>query len=65
MVLMAEEKEPTEAKKTTRRGVSQPVFLASIALAVVVSFAAGMRSEELYRVVAPVFGVKVAKQDLE
>ena len=65
MVLMAEEKEPTEAKKTTRRGVSQPVFLASIALAVVVSFAAGMRSEELYRVVAPVFGVKVAKQDLD
>lgn len=65
MVLMAEEKESTGTKKTTRRGVSQPVFLASIALAVVVSFAAGMRSEELYRVVAPVFGVKVAKQDLD
>lgn len=62
---MAEEKESTDAKKTTRRGVSQSVFLASIALAVVVSFAAGTRSEELYRVIAPVFGIKVAKQDLD
>lgn len=52
------------AQKRLPRRVSQGVFLASLALVAVISFVAGMRSDELYHIVAPIFGVKVAKQPL-
>lgn len=52
------------AQKRLPRKVSQGVFLASLVLVAVISFAAGMRSDELYHIVAPIFGVKVAKQPL-
>ncbi|MBF1024397.1 MAG: S41 family peptidase [Candidatus Nanogingivalaceae bacterium] len=54
----------TMAQKRLPRRVSQGVFLASLALVAVISFVAGMRSDELYHIVAPIFGVKVAKQPL-
>jgi probable ctpA-like serine protease len=34
-------------------------------LAIIVSFAAGTRSEEIYQIAAPIFGIKVAKQPLD
>ena len=52
-------------KQPRRRGVSSSFFVATLTIAVVVSFVAGTRSSDLYRVVAPVFGVKVAQQDFD
>ena len=51
--------------KPRQRKVSQGVFLASLVLAIIVSFAAGTRSEEIYQIAAPIFGIKVAKQPLD
>ena len=34
-------------------------------MAIIVSFAAGTRSEEIYQIAAPIFGIKVAKQPLD
>ena len=65
MLMTAEGDEQTGSKKNVRRGVSRSVFAASLTLAVVVAFVAGTRSDELYRIVAPVFGVKVAQRDLD
>lgn len=52
-------------RKPRQRKVSQGVFLASLVLAIIVSFAAGTRSEEIYQIAAPIFGIKVAKQPLD
>ena len=65
MLMTSEENERTSSKKNVRRGVPQSVFVASLTLAVIVAFVAGTRSDELYRIVAPVFGVKVAQRDLD
>ena len=63
--MTSEGNERTSSKKNVRRGVPQSVFVASLTLAVIVAFVAGTRSDELYRIVAPVFGVKVAQRDLD
>ena len=39
--------------------------MASLVLSIIVSFAAGTRSEEIYQIAAPIFGIKVAKQPLD
>lgn len=52
-------------RKPRQRKVSQGVFLASLVLAIIVSFAAGTRSEEIYQIAAPIFGIKVARQPLD
>lgn len=54
-----------KGRKPRQRKVSQGVFLASLVLAIIVSFAAGTRSEEIYQIAAPIFGIKVAKQPLD
>ena len=54
-----------KGRKPRQRKVSQGVFLASLVLAIIVSFAAGTRSEEIYKIAAPIFGIKVAKQPLD
>lgn len=54
-----------KGRKLRQRKVSQSVFLASLVLAIIVSFAAGTRSEEIYQIAAPIFGIKVAKQPLD
>ena len=54
-----------KGRKSRQRKVSQGVFLASLVLAIIVSFAAGTRSEEIYQIAAPIFGIKVAKQPLD
>ena len=64
MIMANEQGTGTMAQKRLPRRVSQGVFLASLALVAVISFVAGMRSDELYHIVAPIFGVKVAKQPL-
>ena len=64
MIMANEQGTGTMAQKCLPRRVSQGVFLASLALVAVISFVAGMRSDELYHIVAPIFGVKVAKQPL-
>ena len=63
--MTSEGNERTSSKKNVRRGVPQSVFVASLTLAVIVAFVAGTRSDELYRIVAPVFGMKVAQRDLD
>ena len=60
--------ETTDSKKKTRRlrrGISTQASLVILIVAMSVSFVAGTRSDELYRVVAPVFGIRVAQQDLD
>ena len=65
MLMASEENERISSRKNVRRGVPRSVFVASLTLAVVIAFAAGTRSDELYRIVAPVFGVKVAQRDID
>ena len=60
--------ETTGSKKKTRRlrrGISTQASLVILIVAMSVSFVAGTRSDELYRVVAPAFGIRVAQQDLD
>lgn len=65
MIMANEQGVENKGRKPRQRKVSQGVFLASLVLAIIVSFAAGMRSEEIYQIAAPIFGIKVAKQPLD
>ena len=65
MIMANEQGVENKGRKPRQRKVSQGVFLASLILAIIVSFAAGTRSEEIYQIAAPIFGIKVAKQPLD
>lgn len=65
MIMANEQGVENKGRKPRQRKVSQSVFLASLVLAIIVSFAAGTRSEEIYQIAAPIFGIKVAKQPLD
>ena len=65
MIMANEQGVENKGRKSRQRKVSQGVFLASLVLAIIVSFAAGTRSEEIYQIAAPIFGIKVAKQPLD
>lgn len=65
MIMANEQGVENKEQRPRQRKVSQSVFLASLVLAIVVSFAAGTRSEEIYQIAAPIFGIKVAKQPLD
>lgn len=65
MIMANEQGVENKGQKPRQRKVSQSVFLASLVLAIIVSFAAGTRSEEIYQIAAPIFGIKVAKQPLD
>lgn len=65
MIMANEQGVENKGRKPRQRKVSQGVFLASLVLAIIVSFAAGTRSEEIYQIAAPTFGIKVAKQPLD
>lgn len=65
MIMANEQGVENKGRKPQQRKVSQGVFLASLVLAIIVSFAAGTRSEEIYQIAAPIFGIKVAKQPLD
>lgn len=65
MIMANEQRVENKGRKSRQRKVSQGVFLASLVLAIIVSFAAGTRSEEIYQIAAPIFGIKVAKQPLD
>ena len=65
MIMANEQGVENKRRKPRQRKVSQGVFLASLVLAIIVSFAAGTRSEEIYQIAAPIFGIKVAKQPLD
>ncbi len=65
MIMANEQGVENKWRKPRQRKVSQGVFLASLVLAIIVSFAAGTRSEEIYQIAAPIFGIKVAKQPLD
>ena len=65
MIMANEQGVEDKGWKNRKRKVSQGVFLASLVLAIIVSFAAGTRSEEIYQIAAPIFGIKVAKQPLD
>lgn len=65
MIMANEQGVENKEQKPRQRKVSQSVFLVSLVLAIVVSFAAGTRSEEIYQIAAPIFGIKVAKQPLD
>ena len=65
MIMANEQGVEDKGRKPRQRKVSQGVFLASLVLAIIVSFAAGTRSEEIYQIAAPIFGIKVAKQPLD
>lgn len=65
MIMANEQGVENRGRKPRQRKVSQGVFLASLVLAIIVSFAAGTRSEEIYQIAAPIFGIKVAKQPLD
>lgn len=65
MIMANEQGVENKGRKPRRRKVSQGVFLASLVLAIIVSFAAGTRNEEIYQIAAPIFGIKVAKQPLD
>lgn len=65
MIMANEQGVENKEQRPRQRKVSQSVFLASLILAIVVSFAAGTRSEEIYQIAAPIFGIKVAKQPLD
>lgn len=65
MIMANEQGVENKGRKLRQRKVSQGVFLASLVLAIIVSFAAGTRSEEIYQIAAPIFGIKVAKQPLD
>lgn len=65
MIMANEQGVENRGRKSRQRKVSQGVFLASLVLAIIVSFAAGTRSEEIYQIAAPIFGIKVAKQPLD
>ena len=65
MIMANEQGVENKGRKLRQRKVSQSVFLASLVLAIIVSFAAGTRSEEIYQIAAPIFGIKVAKQPLD
>lgn len=47
------------------KNVPQNIFIAALILVMILSFVAGTRSEDIYRIVAPVFGIKVASQSLD
>ena len=65
MIMANEQGVENKGRKPRQRKGSQGVFLASLVLAIIVSFAAGTRSEEIYQIAAPIFGIKVAKQPLD
>lgn len=65
MIMANEQGVENKGRKPRQRKVSQGVFFASLVLAIIVSFAAGTRSEEIYQIAAPIFGIKVAKQPLD
>lgn len=65
MIMANEQGVENRGRKPRQRKVSQGVFLASLVLVIIVSFAAGTRSEEIYQIAAPIFGIKVAKQPLD
>ncbi len=65
MIMANEQGVENKGRKPRQRKVSQGVFLASLVLAIIVSFAAGTRSEEIYQIAAPIFGIKVARQPLD
>lgn len=65
MIMANEQGVENKMRKPRQRKVSQGVFLASLVLAIIVSFAAGTRSEEIYQIAAPIFGIKVARQPLD
>lgn len=65
MIMANEQGVENKRRKPRQRKVSQGVFLASLVLAIIVSFAAGTRSEEIYQIAAPIFGIKVARQPLD
>ena len=65
MIMANEQGVENKGRKPRQQKVSQGVFLASLVLAIIVSFAAGTRSEEIYQIAAPIFGIKVAKQPLD
>ena len=65
MIMANEQGVENRGRKPRQRKVSQSVFLASLVLAIIVLFAAGTRSEEIYQIAAPIFGIKVAKQPLD
>lgn len=65
MIMANEQGVENKGQKPRQRKVSQSVFLASLVLAIIVSFATGTRSEEIYQIAAPIFGIKVAKQPLD
>lgn len=65
MIMANEQGVKNKGRKPRQRKVSQGVFLASLVLAIIVSFAAGTRSEEIYQIAAPIFGIKVAEQPLD
>ena len=65
MIMANEQGVENKGRKPRQRKVSQGVFLASLVLAIIVSFAAGTRNEEIYQIAAPIFGIKVAKQPLD
>lgn len=65
MIMANEQGVENKGRMPRQRKVSQGVFLASLVLAIIVSFAAGTRSEEIYQIAAPIFGIKVAKQPLD
>lgn len=48
-----------------RTGVSKNIFFVAMALVALVAFVAGTRSQELYAVAAPLFGIKVSSDTLE
>ena len=65
MIMANEQGVENKGRKPRQRKVSQGFFLASLVLVIIVSFAAGTRSEEIYQIAAPIFGIKVAKQPLD
>jgi len=46
--------------KTKRAGISKNIYFLTIAVAIVIGFVAGTRSNELLSAMAPIFGIKVA-----
>lgn len=55
----------SHGKNVRRREVSRSTLFVSIAIAVVIAFVAGTRSDEIYAAVAPVFGIKATSDSLE
>lgn len=64
---MAENTSPVESSTglNKKKNVSRETLFISIALAVIVAFVAGTRSDQIYASVAPVFGVKASADTLD